>query len=78
MPNPASLPRNSTRCGAPGTGHDRANLFACTLHDDGTDEQKRRLIPPSLRGESKWCLLYSEPGAGLRPGRAAHPRRPGR
>ncbi|HNM85711.1 MAG TPA: acyl-CoA dehydrogenase family protein [Mycobacterium sp.] len=50
--------------GAPGTGHDRANLFACTLHDEGTDEQKRRLIPPSLRGESKWCLLYSEPGAG--------------
>jgi alkylation response protein AidB-like acyl-CoA dehydrogenase len=50
--------------GAPGTGNDRANLFACTLHDEGTDEQKRRLIPPSLRGESKWCLLYSEPGAG--------------
>jgi alkylation response protein AidB-like acyl-CoA dehydrogenase len=50
--------------GAPGTAHDRANLFACTLHDHGTDEQKRRLIPPSLRGESKWCLLYSEPGAG--------------
>jgi alkylation response protein AidB-like acyl-CoA dehydrogenase len=50
--------------GAPGTGHDRANLFACTLHDAGTDEQKLRLIPPSLRGESKWCLLYSEPGAG--------------
>jgi alkylation response protein AidB-like acyl-CoA dehydrogenase len=50
--------------GAPGTGHDRANLFACTLHDLGTEEQKRRLIPPSLRGESKWCLLYSEPGAG--------------
>jgi alkylation response protein AidB-like acyl-CoA dehydrogenase len=50
--------------GAPGCGHDRANLFACTLHDIGTDEQKRRLIPPSIRGESKWCLLYSEPGAG--------------
>ena len=50
--------------GAPGCGHDRANLFACTLHDVGTDEQKRRLLPPSIRGESKWCLLYSEPGAG--------------
>ncbi|MCV7177679.1 acyl-CoA dehydrogenase family protein [Mycolicibacterium sphagni] len=50
--------------GAPGTGHDRANLFACTLHDLGTDEQKHRLIPTSIRGESKWCLLYSEPGAG--------------
>ena len=50
--------------GAPGCGHDRANLFACTLHDVGSDEQKRRLVPPSIRGESKWCLLYSEPGAG--------------
>jgi alkylation response protein AidB-like acyl-CoA dehydrogenase len=50
--------------GASGCGHDRANLFACTLHDAGTDEQKQRLIPPSIRGESKWCLLYSEPGAG--------------
>jgi alkylation response protein AidB-like acyl-CoA dehydrogenase len=50
--------------GAPGTGHDRANLFACTLHDVGSGDQKRRLIPPSIRGESKWCLLYSEPGAG--------------
>ena len=50
--------------GAPGTGHDRANLFATTLHDLGTDEQKHRLIPPSIRGETKWCLLYSEPGAG--------------
>jgi alkylation response protein AidB-like acyl-CoA dehydrogenase len=53
-----------TAVGAPGCGHDRANLFACTLHDVGTDDQKRRLIPPSIRGESRWCLLYSEPGAG--------------
>ena len=50
--------------GAHGCGHDRGNLFACTLHDAGTEEQKQRLIPPSIRGESKWCLLYSEPGAG--------------
>jgi alkylation response protein AidB-like acyl-CoA dehydrogenase len=50
--------------GAPGTGHDLANLFACTLHDLGSDEQKRRLIPASIRGERKWCLLYSEPSAG--------------
>ncbi len=52
------------RAGAPGAGHDRANLFACTLHDEGNDEQKHRLIPPSIRGEAKWCLLYSEPDAG--------------
>lgn len=50
--------------GAHGCGHDRGNLFACTLHDLGSEEQKHRLIPPSIRGETKWCLLYSEPGAG--------------
>ncbi|MEO6794940.1 MAG: acyl-CoA dehydrogenase family protein [Mycobacterium sp.] len=50
--------------GAPGSGHDRTDLFACTVHDCGSEEQKRRLLPPALRGESKWCLLYSEPGAG--------------
>jgi alkylation response protein AidB-like acyl-CoA dehydrogenase len=50
--------------GARGAGQDRSDLLACTLHDLGTDEQKRRLIPPSIRNETKWCLLYSEPGAG--------------
>ena len=58
------IEREFAAVGAHGCGHDRGNLFACTLHDVGTDEQKRRLIPPSIRGESKWCLLYSEPGAG--------------
>ena len=50
--------------GAKGAGRDRSDLMACTLHTLGTDEQKHRLIPPSLRGETRWCLLYSEPGAG--------------
>ncbi len=50
--------------GARGSGQDRSDLLACTLHDLGTDEQKQRLIPPSVRGETRWCLLYSEPGAG--------------
>ena len=50
--------------GAYGTGADRADMLACTVHDLGTDEQKARLIPPSVRGETRWCLLYSEPGAG--------------
>lgn len=50
--------------GARGTGMDRSDLLACTLHDLGTEEQKQRLIPPSVRGETRWCLLYSEPGAG--------------
>jgi alkylation response protein AidB-like acyl-CoA dehydrogenase len=30
----------------------------------GTREQQERWIPPTLRGETTWCQLFSEPGAG--------------
>ena len=30
----------------------------------GSEEQKRRFVPPLLRGEHVWCELFSEPGAG--------------
>lgn len=30
----------------------------------GTEEQKKRYIPPIVRGEVRWCQGYSEPAAG--------------
>ncbi len=29
-----------------------------------TPEQKRRYVPPAVRGEEMWCQLFSEPAAG--------------
>jgi alkylation response protein AidB-like acyl-CoA dehydrogenase len=35
-----------------------------TLVEVGSEEQKKRYLPPMLRGEEIWCQLFSEPGAG--------------
>ncbi|MFI4975955.1 MAG: acyl-CoA dehydrogenase family protein [Caulobacterales bacterium] len=40
------------------------SMFGPTLLEYGTDDQKRRHIPPIVRGELRWCQGYSEPGAG--------------
>jgi alkylation response protein AidB-like acyl-CoA dehydrogenase len=48
----------------PRSGHIGENLLAPTLIAHGTEEQKRRFLPPVARGEELWCQGYSEPGAG--------------
>ncbi|MGW0999355.1 acyl-CoA dehydrogenase family protein [Streptomyces sp. NPDC002523] len=53
------------RSGAPArSGHIGEKLLAPTLIAHGTDEQKRRFLPPVAAGEELWCQGYSEPGAG--------------
>ena len=51
--------------GAPrGIANQGVSMLVPTLLEVGTEEQKRRWIPPTLRGEVVWCQGYSEPGAG--------------
>ena len=39
-------------------------MCAPTLNDLGNDEQRKRYLPPLLRGDEIWCQMFSEPGAG--------------
>ncbi len=40
------------------------NLAAPALFAHGTEDQRRRFLPPMVRNEEIWCQLFSEPGAG--------------
>jgi alkylation response protein AidB-like acyl-CoA dehydrogenase len=54
-----------TRAKAPtGLAGQGVSMLVPTLLEVGSDEQKRRWIPPTLAGEIIWCQGYSEPGAG--------------
>ncbi len=54
-----------SRAGVPGgLANQGISMFVPTLLELGTEEQKRRWIAPTLKGEVVWCQGYSEPGAG--------------
>ncbi|HEX6422127.1 MAG TPA: acyl-CoA dehydrogenase family protein [Acidimicrobiales bacterium] len=40
------------------------NLAAPALFAHGTEDQRRRFLPPIVRNDEVWCQLFSEPGAG--------------
>ena len=53
------------RARAPGRlGHIGEGLLGPTLIALGTEEQKKRFLPPIARAEELWCQGYSEPNAG--------------
>ncbi|MFI4935164.1 MAG: acyl-CoA dehydrogenase family protein [Caulobacterales bacterium] len=53
------------RAGAPlGMSGQGIAMLVPTLLEMGSEEQKRRWIAPTLRGEIIWCQGYSEPGSG--------------
>ena len=49
---------------APLVGGGGLSLLGPTVLIHGTDEQKERLLPATLRGEILWAQGFSEPGAG--------------
>ena len=49
---------------SPGLGGQGIAYLLPVLLEMGTEEQKRRFVGPTLRGEIIWCEGYSEPNAG--------------
>ncbi len=47
-----------------GIANQGISMLVPTLLELGTEEQKRKWIEPTLKGEIVWCQGYSEPGSG--------------
>jgi alkylation response protein AidB-like acyl-CoA dehydrogenase len=47
-----------------GIGGQGPEMLVPTLLEHGSEEQKKRWIGPTIRGEVVWCQGYSEPGSG--------------
>ncbi len=60
----AAFYEEAALAGAPFDGLLTTLIIANTIRHVGTDEQKREIIPPILRGEVLVALGYSEPGSG--------------
>jgi alkylation response protein AidB-like acyl-CoA dehydrogenase len=60
------LAQEMARAGAfnPLTAGMGVTMIGPTILDYGTEEQKRKHIPPIVRGDVRWCVGYSEPNAG--------------
>ncbi len=52
------------RAGAPGTSPFGPRMCAPVIMKYGSEEQKKRHLPPMLNSDVIWCQGYSEPGSG--------------
>jgi alkylation response protein AidB-like acyl-CoA dehydrogenase len=58
------LNQEIARAGAPSVGGSGVAMLGPTLIVHGSDEQRKKYLPPILAAEVTWAQGYSEPGAG--------------
>ncbi len=58
------LKQEMANTGAPDVGGQGVAMLGPTIIAHGTEEQKQKFLPATLKCEMVWCQGYSEPGAG--------------